>query len=480
VPFVRLYEVENGRRTGVVGDLYISGTSLYFRDATGALTDLTGAGPGGASAWGDITGTLADQTDLDTALDGKQPLAAVLTGTTASFTTADETKLDGIATGATVGAPAAGDYLVGTADAGLSAEIVVGTSPGGELGGTWASPTLDDTVTVTGWTMGASVATTPSANDNDTSLATSAYVQSEIDDVDLLSDNCVLENDATPIPDSCIGDGSDAGAGGGAPTTVDYLVGTADAGLSAEIVVGTTPGGELGGTWASPTVDDTLAVTNWTLTSPTFAAGSASANSWPKLTSGTVLTTAEEGAIEVDDNVGYLTTDAGNRGYLPATQIIRADSTRTLPSDLNANPIFNSPANGRITLETGTYRFEGLIAVTAMSGTSGNAQILFGGTGTFGSWLWKASGIDGAGLGTIAADLTSYHTTNATAASVVTAQTSTNLRVHVEGTFECTVAGTFIPQIDLVTAAAGIVSIGSFIAVERIGSTSLVSVGQWD
>jgi hypothetical protein len=34
----------------------------------------------------------------------------------------------------------------------------------------------------------------------------------------------------------------------------DYLVGTANAELPNEIVVGTTPGGELGGTWASPTV----------------------------------------------------------------------------------------------------------------------------------------------------------------------------------------------------------------------------------
>lgn len=49
----------------------------------------------------------------------------------------------------------------------------------------------------------------------------------------------------------------DEAGGGGAPTTVDYLVGTADGGLSNEIVVGTTPGGELGGTWASPTVDAT-------------------------------------------------------------------------------------------------------------------------------------------------------------------------------------------------------------------------------
>jgi hypothetical protein len=51
----------------------------------------------------------------------------------------------------------------------------------------------------------------------------------------------------------------DAPGGGGAPTTADYLVGTAQGGLSAEIVVGTSPGGELGGTWASPTVDATHA-----------------------------------------------------------------------------------------------------------------------------------------------------------------------------------------------------------------------------
>ena len=48
-----------------------------------------------------------------------------------------------------------------------------------------------------------------------------------------------------------------AGAASGAPGSADYLVGTASGGLSAEIVVGTTPGGELGGTWASPTVDAT-------------------------------------------------------------------------------------------------------------------------------------------------------------------------------------------------------------------------------
>lgn len=46
-----------------------------------------------------------------------------------------------------------------------------------------------------------------------------------------------------------------SGGGGGAPTSVDYLVGTANGTLTNEIVVGTAPGGELGGTWGSPTVD---------------------------------------------------------------------------------------------------------------------------------------------------------------------------------------------------------------------------------
>ena len=115
---------------------------------TDLQTALNSSGGGGASAWGDITGTLADQTDLQTALNGKQaagsyqPLATVLTNTTASFTTALETKLNGIATGATAN--------VGTV-----------TSVGGT--GTVSGLTLSGTVTASGnLTLGGTLSVTPS------------------------------------------------------------------------------------------------------------------------------------------------------------------------------------------------------------------------------------------------------------------------------------------------------------------------------
>jgi hypothetical protein len=47
--------------------------------ATKAYADSVGGGGGGGAAWGSITGTLSAQTDLQTALDNKQPIDADLT-----------------------------------------------------------------------------------------------------------------------------------------------------------------------------------------------------------------------------------------------------------------------------------------------------------------------------------------------------------------------------------------------------------------
>jgi len=54
-------------------------------------------------------------------------------------------------------------------------------TPGGELGGTFNSFTIDDSITVTGWVMGASTATTPGSDDNDKSLATTDWCETTQD-----------------------------------------------------------------------------------------------------------------------------------------------------------------------------------------------------------------------------------------------------------------------------------------------------------
>lgn len=95
-------------------------------------------------------------------------------------------------------------------------------------------------------------------------------------------------------------------AAGGAPTNVNYLVGTASGDLSAEIAVGTTPGGELGGSWASPTIDDTLTVDGWTLTNVTISSGNATVTTITG-TNGTLTGTAT-----IPNGTGPTVAGAGN------------------------------------------------------------------------------------------------------------------------------------------------------------------------
>lgn len=197
---------------------------------------------------------------------------------------------------------------------------------------------------------------------------------------------------------------------------------------------------------------------------------------------GTLQTTPEVGSLELDANCLYATTDAGNRGYVEVNHFIRANATRTFTSNTSQQAIFDSPANGTLTLETGTYFFEGLIAMTSMSGTSGNGKfsLIGAGTATLGDILWQAYGNDNAAETTGAAIGGSWHViATQTGINIVTAGTGTALCFSVKGTFTVTVAGTIIPSFAQTTAAAAVVSIGSYFKCNRVGDTSVVSVGQW-
>jgi hypothetical protein len=219
-----------------------------------------------------------------------------------------------------------------------------------------------------------------------------------------------------------------------------------------------------------------------TLTAPVFAAGSASAGSAPKLTSGTLLTTAEAGALEYDGTAFYHSTNAGNRGLSPAVMMCRQHAAYALTSTTSFQQLFNASTNGRITLPVGTYRFNCMYSLSSMSATAGNGTFGLGGGATLANVLWYAIGRDGSA--NVFATLDGFMSTAAAGAGAATnmhtGQTATSLQDFISGTFEVTVAGTVIPQFSLLTAAAAVVAAGSFFECWSVGATTVTTIGAWD
>lgn len=222
-------------------------------------------------------------------------------------------------------------------------------------------------------------------------------------------------------------------------------------------------------------------VKTFVLTAPAIPAGSATAASWPTLGSGTLLTTAEAGAIERDADAFYATTDAGNRGVVQSINFCRQDANYTLTSTTSAQQIFNASAAGTLTLEVGTYLMECLLVISSLSATSGNGQfqLVGGGTATVGTVKIFRTGRDTSAPQTVAAYDSAIDNSATSSANMQTAATATAIASYMRGTFEVTVAGTIIPSIALTTAAAGVVEAGSYFLCNRIGSVSAATVGQW-
>lgn len=224
--------------------------------------------------------------------------------------------------------------------------------------------------------------------------------------------------------------------------------------------------------------------TSPTIASLTFAAGSASANSWPKMTSGTVLTTPEAGALEYDGDVFYGDPKASNRGVIGAEYFVCLSGNNTLSNSGSEQSIFDGlsggTAGGTLTLPEGTYFFECIVSVSSMSGTSGNAafDILGAGSAVLGTVMYNWTGIDNAvnAIGNWSSGMSNQgQTPNAWASGA----TNTTLQGVFRGTFRITTAGTIIPSITLANAAAAVILAGSYFRCHCVGSKTVERVGQW-
>ena len=197
----------------------------------------------------------------------------------------------------------------------------------------------------------------------------------------------------------------------------------------------------------------------------------------PAFTDASVLDVFE--IVDVSADVNEKITLAQLLALISGGYFARLPAARTLTSTTADQAIFDA-ANDTLTLELGTYTFDALIALTAMSATSGNArfQLVGAGTAVLADQLFHIVGVDGAAA-TTATQTGSTAVSNSSPAAAVTAGTGTAMTMNIRGTFEVTTAGTIIPSIALLTAAAAVVTAGSYIRIAPIGANGVASFGPW-
>lgn len=210
-------------------------------------------------------------------------------------------------------------------------------------------------------------------------------------------------------------------------------------------------------------------------------AATATASTAPlKFTSsaGTVLTTAEAGAVEYDGKTVFITPEASNRGVAPAVHYITLVSDYTTVSGSTAlQKLFNSTTNGALTVGgSTTYFFECDFTLATLSATSGTFSFGLLGTATYTRvkyWAFakKATAGASAPLYTVG--------TAATATALVTANTTTSGSATLRGKLVIGNGGTIIPAFAISQASAAVVQADSSFRIWAAGTNTEVEIGNW-
>lgn len=181
------------------------------------------------------------------------------------------------------------------------------------------------------------------------------------------------------------------------------------------------------------------------------------------------------------DKILHELDEAGANGIIPPTYLARLLAAYTLASSTSLQKLLNVPANGALTLPANTaYLFECLLLIDTMSATSGNLgfSLIGAGTATISNQLWTAHGLD-ATTQTTPGALGGTANAAALTTDIVVAATGTALHVLIKGNFSISTGGTIIPSVQLTTANAAVVKVGTYFRADRVGLDTMTTQGPW-
>lgn len=158
-------------------------------------------------------------------------------------------------------------------------------------------------------------------------------------------------------------------------------------------------------------------------------------------------------------------------------------SNFTLANVATAQQALNASANGAVSLGAGTaWFFDASYLITNTGITSHTWAVLFGGTATLTSGTMQAIAVSSTSSA-VAATSQGYTTTLGTALVVTAASVSAteNVTIFLYGRVNINAAGTFIPQVQMSVASAGVQTMlaGSFFRIWPAGPASVQTNGQW-
>lgn len=257
----------------------------------------------------------------------------------------------------------------------------------------------------------------------------------------------------------------------------------ADTKISAATAVATPAGAdEYATNQAGVSKKTTLAqVKTFVTTAMTPAAGTATAGTAPmKYTSGTILTTPENGAVEYDGTVPYFTPAGAARGIVPVRFFAAPSADFTLAASNTAQNVFPSTCDVLTLQATTTYEFEGqyILNTGATTHTTAMSFVLAGGASV--TSVEYVADIHSAALNTGAA-ATSIHVSGVASKVLNATSTAVYTIIRFKGIWRHNAAGTVTPQITFSANPTGtnLTKVGSYLRFVPYGSNTVVFVGPW-